>query len=205
MFNIAPGHEIGYARFTSPADTQWATGVMALNVGKDITATNWQDLSFTDWAPAYGGPGSALGGNITTHNAVVHLVTDDIYLNLAFSLFDSGGDFAYQRSIPAAPSPLTGDYNNNGVVDAADYVVWRNNQGTSNALPNDPIGGMIGAAQYNQWRAHFGQTAWQRLGCHSDCRRSRTGNDGHADVCRNCLVSLATPGIHRKFQKLVNA
>ena len=26
--------------------------------------------------------------------------------------------------IPAAP-PVTGDYNNNGVVDAADYVLWR--------------------------------------------------------------------------------
>jgi hypothetical protein len=135
MFNIAPGHEIAYARFTSPADTQWATDVMALNAGKDIIATIWQELSFTDWAPAYGGPGSALGINITTHNAVVHLVTDDIYLNLAFSLFDSSGDFAYQRSTPAAPSPLTGDYNHNGVVDAADYVVWRNNQGTSLRLP----------------------------------------------------------------------
>ena len=158
IFNIAPGHEIGYTRFTSPADTQWATDVMASNVGKVITATNWQDLSFTDWAPAYGGPGSRLGSNITTHNAVVHLVTDDIYLNLAFSQFDSGGDFAYQRSTPAGPS-LSGDYNNNGVVDAADYVVWRTNQGTTNVLPNDPIGGMIGTAQYNQWRAHFGQTA----------------------------------------------
>jgi autotransporter-associated beta strand protein len=54
---------------------------------------------------------------------------------------------------------LSGDYNNDGKVDAADYIAWRNNQGTTNVLPNDPIGGTIGAAQYNQWRAHFGQTA----------------------------------------------
>jgi fibronectin-binding autotransporter adhesin len=54
---------------------------------------------------------------------------------------------------------LAGDYNHNGVVDAADYVMWRNNQGTNNVLPNDPIGGTIGTAQYNQWRAHFGQSA----------------------------------------------
>jgi hypothetical protein len=54
---------------------------------------------------------------------------------------------------------LPGDYNGNGIVDAADYVAWRNNQGTTHVLPNDAIGGTIGAAQYNQWRAHFGQTA----------------------------------------------
>ena len=54
---------------------------------------------------------------------------------------------------------LPGDYNHNGVVDAADYVLWRTNQGSSNVLTNDPIGGTIGTAQYNQWRAHFGQSA----------------------------------------------
>jgi hypothetical protein len=55
--------------------------------------------------------------------------------------------------------PLLGDYNQNGVVDAADYVVWRKSQGTTNILPNDLIGGTIGTAQYDQWRSHFGQTA----------------------------------------------
>jgi autotransporter-associated beta strand protein len=37
---------------------------------------------------------------------------------------------------------LTGDYNSDGTVDAADYVVWRKNDGTTNSLPNDPIGCM---------------------------------------------------------------
>jgi hypothetical protein len=52
--------------------------------------------------------------------------------------------------------PLLGDYNENGVVDAADYVIWRNNQGTTIMLPNDDIGGTIGADHYNQWRENFG-------------------------------------------------
>jgi hypothetical protein len=59
---------------------------------------------------------------------------------------------------------VPGDYNNNGLVDAADYVVWRKNQGTTNPLPNDPIGGTIGSAQYDQWRSHFGQTAGSGAG-----------------------------------------
>lgn len=56
------------------------------------------------------------------------------------------------------PPGLTGDYNNNGIVDAADYVIWRKMSGTTAALPNDPIGGTIGAAQYTQWRANFGNS-----------------------------------------------
>jgi hypothetical protein len=59
----------------------------------------------------------------------------------------------------AVPAPAAGDYNGNGVVDAADYVVWRDNEGTTNPLPNDPIGGTIGSEQYIQWRSHFGQSA----------------------------------------------
>jgi hypothetical protein len=56
------------------------------------------------------------------------------------------------------PGGLTGDYNDDNFVDAADYVVWRKNAGTKNSLPNDPIGGAIGAAQYENWRASLGSS-----------------------------------------------
>jgi hypothetical protein len=56
------------------------------------------------------------------------------------------------------PEPQTGDYNDDGTVDAADYVVWRKNEGTTNPLPNDLIGGTIGQAHFDQWRANFGAT-----------------------------------------------
>jgi hypothetical protein len=59
---------------------------------------------------------------------------------------------------------VPGDYNNNGTVDAADCVVWRKNQGTTNVLPNDPTGGTIGTTQYNTWRSHFGQSAGSGAG-----------------------------------------
>ena len=42
---------------------------------------------------------------------------------------------------------LSGDFNGNGEVDAADYVVWRKN-----------VSGIYTADDYNTWRAHFGQT-----------------------------------------------
>jgi hypothetical protein len=46
---------------------------------------------------------------------------------------------------------VPGDYNNNGVVDAADYVLWRK----GGTLANDPTPGLQ-PADYDFWRAHFG-------------------------------------------------
>jgi hypothetical protein len=50
-----------------------------------------------------------------------------------------------------------GDFNNDGIVDAADYVRWRKNTANS-SLPND--NGLTNqAARFNLWRAHFRNTA----------------------------------------------
>ena len=57
------------------------------------------------------------------------------------------------------PSGVAGDYNDDGIVDAADYVIWRKNEGTTNVLPHDPTGGTIGTAQYDQWHSNFGTSA----------------------------------------------
>jgi hypothetical protein len=52
-----------------------------------------------------------------------------------------------------------GDFNNDGVVDSRDYVVWRNTVGqTGPALAADGNGNyQIDTGDYNVWRAHFGQ------------------------------------------------
>jgi hypothetical protein len=54
----------------------------------------------------------------------------------------------------AGPS---GDYNNNGVVDAADYVVWRDRNNQSVTLPNDTTPGSVTGSDYTVWRANFGR------------------------------------------------
>ena len=51
---------------------------------------------------------------------------------------------------------VPGDYNNDWVVDAADYTVWRDNVGEEGTLLNDVDGGVIGQAQYQTWRANYG-------------------------------------------------
>ena len=61
---------------------------------------------------------------------------------------------------PAVVAPdLAGDYNQNGVVEAADYVTWRNNLNQSVTLPNDSTPGSVTQADYDVWRANFGKTA----------------------------------------------
>jgi hypothetical protein len=44
--------------------------------------------------------------------------------------------------------PEPGDFNHDGAIDAADYVVWRNG-----------LGSIYTQADYDLWRTHFGQTA----------------------------------------------
>lgn len=57
------------------------------------------------------------------------------------------------------PAGALGDFNSDGVVDAADYSTWRDNLGSAGALPNDNgLGTPIGQQHYDLWKANFGQT-----------------------------------------------
>jgi hypothetical protein len=61
----------------------------------------------------------------------------------------------------APPAGPTGDYNGNGTVDAADYVLWRNtlDQTVSMGTGADGNGnGTVDDADYNFWRTRFGTT-----------------------------------------------
>jgi len=55
---------------------------------------------------------------------------------------------------------VAGDYNGNGVVDMADYVLWRDSTGQS-TLANRGTGitGPVGQADYDFWRSRFGATS----------------------------------------------
>jgi hypothetical protein len=72
-----------------------------------------------------------------------------------FELDLPNGRFRYFTT--AEPAGQDGDFNQNGLVDAADYTKWRDNLGSTTALPNDPNGTPVGAAAYDTWKAHFGQ------------------------------------------------
>jgi hypothetical protein len=55
-----------------------------------------------------------------------------------------GGDVGSPGFVPGVVTVLPGDNNHDGVVDAADYVWWRENDGNTSG--------------YNTWRENFGRT-----------------------------------------------
>ncbi len=60
------------------------------------------------------------------------------------------------RLLTAISQGVPGDYNGNGVVDMADYVLWRNGGPLQNEI-NTP--GTVDASDYTAWRANFGNHA----------------------------------------------
>lgn len=68
----------------------------------------------------------------------------------------SGGIILDSIVVNTFGDPVPGDYNVNGVVDAADYVLWRKGGPLANELDNP---GIVNAADYNVWRVRFGNSA----------------------------------------------
>lgn len=70
---------------------------------------------------------------------------------------------------------LAGDYNGDGVVNAADYVVWRNEFGTTGSSPADGDGsGTVDEADYTMWRNNFGGGTGSGAGGRSGVPESAT-------------------------------
>jgi hypothetical protein len=80
-------------------------------------------------------------------------VTGDFDTELLPSLPDVMFDVIYNATsvvLHIAASSLTGDYNHDGTVDAADYVMWRKTGGSPD--------------EYNDWKENFGRTLFAGSG-----------------------------------------
>ncbi len=57
-----------------------------------------------------------------------------------------------------APSVLAGDYDNNGLIDAGDYVIWRKSLDSDAAIAHNETAspGVTDAEDFNVWRSAFG-------------------------------------------------
>ena len=91
-----------YTHNFSPQGTEWATALFPVNSNKTIAATNWQNLTFVNWEGAYNNQAGVYILDPAYRDAVVHLIADNIYLDLRFIGWTSrgGGGFSYQRSVP---------------------------------------------------------------------------------------------------------
>jgi hypothetical protein len=128
IFNI--GQEEDYATESSPLDTEWSFGT----TGEIAT------LTFADWETAV----NALPLQMLNQDMVLHLLTDDIYIDLKFTSWFSGqgqggGGFTYERStdpslsarnteaeqrVSLFPNPSSGYIQVSGIEGVEQYAVF---------------------------------------------------------------------------------
>jgi hypothetical protein len=88
--------------------------------------------------------------------AQIGAVFQSVFRNDSIAFVPAGGT-GFLRPLPAQ---LAGDYDLNGVVNAADYVLWRNTLGsTSNLVADGNRNNVIDGGDYTLWRSRFGATA----------------------------------------------
>ena len=141
-----------------------------------IFAANHTDV-FTDPAPLiWGATTTTTTGTVPANGLLAMLTIDttgiitgqfDLILNPAATgptaFADAGVVTTLTNGllqIGDAPT-LTGDYNGNGIVDAADYVLWREtlNQMGMNLAADGNGNNQVDPADYEVWRTNFGRTA----------------------------------------------
>jgi hypothetical protein len=113
--------------------------------GADLGA--WALREFDSRPNYYDGLG--LGAVYDSGGRRIHGMLDEVYI---FKRALSEEEIGMLVNI-APPAGLTGDFNNNGSVDAADYVLWRD----GGPLQNDPTSG-VQPEDYDVWRASFGNS-----------------------------------------------
>jgi hypothetical protein len=127
-----------------PSDNQWH------RVTFDVLAANFISAGGTNI-------NSALSS--VAHFRILH--NPDVSFSGASPGFAGGEFFLDNITALGALGPMvTGDYNHNGRVDAADYVQWRNTLTQSVAVPGDGAdgnqSGTIDPGDYTFWRGRFG-------------------------------------------------
>jgi len=159
---VAPGHGVG--ELTVKGDfTMGSESVLEIEIGG--TSTNQFDtlqvaqnvyldgtLAVTltgDYYPDFGQQFSVVQAVSISNRGIVLGGPDAEKFKLIFA----SGELLLESTVAGLP----GDYNNDGLVDAADYTVWRDHLGTT-TLPNrDPgAAGPVGQSDYLVWKTNFG-------------------------------------------------
>ena len=96
----------GATDHVSPQGTEWAFSSLNGNptFAYGTGAANHASYVFSDWETAAQGGGPPFPSNLTNNAAVLHLIPDDIYVDLKFTDWGvgsgAGGSFVYTRAVP---------------------------------------------------------------------------------------------------------
>lgn len=145
------------------AETQSTTAPRRTMANAAIAVT-YDDVTADGW-PANNNSGSIFMANLTSNPATPASWSRSGNTNsfgpqqvTAEVIDHPGGDVGSPGFVPGVVTSLQGDYNGNGVVDGADYVLWRHAMQTGGALEHDTTPESVSTADYQLWRANFGLT-----------------------------------------------
>jgi sugar lactone lactonase YvrE len=134
-------------------DYLYVSGLYAGNIRRFALSTGQIDASWgisglgfpQDLAVAPDGNGFLAGilGVINGTGNISRYAFDGTFISTFASPSEEG--FTEATAFMVVPTLLSGDYNNDGMVDASDYVVWRKTSGAP--------------AAYEDWQANFGESA----------------------------------------------
>jgi autotransporter-associated beta strand protein len=161
---VAPGSNTG-SLYVKNNFTLGSAGVLQIDLGSSSTQ-NYDSLNVSGVANLAGTIDVTLLDNyepvvgqsflILTANQIVDqgLVLSDLDAD-QFDLHVYNNAVVLESIAPE----LAGDYNLDGIVDAADYTVWRDTLGWTNVLLADGNhNGMVDYADYLVWKLNFGST-----------------------------------------------
>jgi hypothetical protein len=122
-----------------------ATNFDTLAVNGDVTLGGTLVATLTGgFTPVAGQQFSIFGDQADSLTGAFGALEFPVFNGLTFDVSQTSNSFVL-RVVEAG---LPGDFNRDGRVDAADYVVWRNGLGSTHTQ-----------ADYNVWRANFGRSA----------------------------------------------
>jgi hypothetical protein len=136
----------------------WATGGSAPHPDANVTVVNYNDGQWHNLnSNIFGDQNPGDDNNLWRIPSNPPNVTDGLFSDVRVSINAFNTVFTDQMQLRVdnitVVRPLPGDYNGNGAVDGADYVVWRNGGPLQNEVATI---GSVTPEDYTEWRARFG-------------------------------------------------
>lgn len=141
---MGPGTGTGRLYWTKVGDSLTTANLLSEQTTSSLSGNPIIPIDFTAAPLILGGEGR--GGNAGSLQGYI----DEVRIS---NIARGPGDFVFGTDSPQVP----GDYNNNGIVDAADYTVWRDNLGANIGLANETATlGLVTQEDYDVWKTNFG-------------------------------------------------